>query len=124
MTQHTDFYKRLDDLQEQVATARSAVRAAAAESDEQLRQRITASTDMRLVPGKDLVELKLVFACADEGHACMAQAGKSQAGKEILEKLVKHCDVLVENFAPGALDRMGFTWERIQQLSASSRLQE
>src|SRR5256885_2620235 len=26
-------------------------------------------------------------------------------------------DVLVENFAPGALDRMGFTWERIQELN-------
>ena len=36
---------------------------------------------------------------------------------EILEQLVKTCDVLVENFAPGALDRMGFTWERIQQLN-------
>jgi formyl-CoA transferase len=35
----------------------------------------------------------------------------------VLEKLVKHCDVLVENFAPGALDRMGFTWERIQELN-------
>ena len=36
---------------------------------------------------------------------------------EILERLVKTCDVLVENFAPGALDRMGLTWERIQQLN-------
>ena len=27
------------------------------------------------------------------------------------------CDVLVENFAPGVLDRMGFTWDRIQQLN-------
>ena len=27
--------------------------------------------------------------------------------------LVKTCDVMVENFAPGALDRMGFTWERV-----------
>jgi formyl-CoA transferase len=26
--------------------------------------------------------------------------------------MIKDCDVLVENFAPGALDRMGFTWER------------
>jgi formyl-CoA transferase len=42
---------------------------------------------------------------------------KSEAGKQVLEKLVKHCDVLVENFAPGALDRMGFTWERIQALN-------
>jgi formyl-CoA transferase len=32
---------------------------------------------------------------------------------KVLERLVKTCDVLVENFAPGALDRMGLTWERI-----------
>jgi formyl-CoA transferase len=42
---------------------------------------------------------------------------KSESGKQVLEKLVKHCDVLVENFAPGALDRMGFTWERVQELN-------
>ena len=42
---------------------------------------------------------------------------KKPQGKAVLEKLVKHCDVLVENFAPGALDRMGFSWERIQQLN-------
>src|ERR1051326_5033344 len=42
---------------------------------------------------------------------------KNLKGKEVLEALVKKCDVLVENFAPGALDRMGFTWERIQQLN-------
>jgi formyl-CoA transferase len=42
---------------------------------------------------------------------------KSAVGKQILEKLINNCDVLVENFAPGALDRMGFTWERIQQLN-------
>ena len=30
---------------------------------------------------------------------------------------MKSCDVMVENFAPGALDRMGFTWERVQQLN-------
>ncbi|MDE2516876.1 MAG: formyl-CoA transferase, partial [Rhodospirillales bacterium] len=42
---------------------------------------------------------------------------KNPRGKAVLERLVKHCDVLVENFAPGALDRMGLTWERIQQLN-------
>ena len=36
---------------------------------------------------------------------------------EILERLVKTCDVLVENFAPGALDRMGLTWPHIQSLN-------
>ena len=29
--------------------------------------------------------------------------------------LIKKCDVLVENFAPGALDRMGLTWEHIHK---------
>jgi len=56
---------------------------------EQLRQRVTASSDMRLVPGKDLVELKLVFACADEGHACMAQAGKSLDAEKLIYGSVK-----------------------------------
>ncbi|MEL6197548.1 MAG: formyl-CoA transferase, partial [Pseudomonadota bacterium] len=38
-------------------------------------------------------------------------------GKEVLTRLVQECDVLVENFAPGALDRMGFSWERIQEIN-------
>ena len=40
---------------------------------------------------------------------------KHPKGKEILERLIKHCDVLVENFAPGALDRMGLTWDYIHK---------
>ncbi|MDY0745697.1 formyl-CoA transferase [Paucibacter sp. R3-3] len=42
---------------------------------------------------------------------------KTAAGKEVLEKLIKVSDVMVENFGPGALDRMGFTWERILELN-------
>ena len=42
---------------------------------------------------------------------------KSEKGKEIFRKLIKACDVMVENFAPGALDRQGFTWEVIGQLN-------
>jgi formyl-CoA transferase len=42
---------------------------------------------------------------------------KHVKGKEIFAKLIKHCDVLVENFAPGAIDRMGFPWEKIQELN-------
>src|ERR687886_596623 len=36
---------------------------------------------------------------------------------QVLAALIKVCDVLVENFAPGVLDRMGLTWERIQELN-------
>jgi len=56
---------------------------------EELRQRVSAASDMRLVSGKDLVELKLVFSCADEGHACMAQAGKSLDADRLIYGSVK-----------------------------------
>jgi len=42
---------------------------------------------------------------------------KSDKGKEVFTGLLKHCDVMVENFAPGVLDRQGFTWERIQEIN-------
>jgi formyl-CoA transferase len=42
---------------------------------------------------------------------------KSDRGKEIFTELLKSSDILVENFAPGALDRMGFPWERIQEIN-------
>ena len=42
---------------------------------------------------------------------------KSERGKEIFTELVKQSDILVENFGPGAVDRMGFTWERLQEIN-------
>jgi len=68
---------------------------------------------LRDIPGVD----SLYFTMLNHNKRSITLDTKSEAGKQVLEKLVKHCDVLVENFAPGALDRMGFTWERIQQLN-------
>jgi formyl-CoA transferase len=59
----------------------------------------------------------LYFTMLNHNKRSITVDGKAAAGKQVLEKLVQHCDVLVENFAPGALDRMGFGWERIQQLN-------
>src|SRR3569832_2326069 len=42
---------------------------------------------------------------------------KNPKGKEVLTALMKSCDVMVENFAPGVLDRMGFSWENIQKIT-------
>ncbi|MER5984524.1 formyl-CoA transferase [Streptomyces sp. NPDC001787] len=42
---------------------------------------------------------------------------KSERGREILAELVRRSDVMVENFGPGAVDRMGFTWERIREIN-------
>lgn len=42
---------------------------------------------------------------------------KSERGKEILAELVTQADVLVENFRPGVLARLGFPWERLRELN-------
>src|ERR1700694_3680241 len=68
---------------------------------------------LRDIPGVD----SLYFTMLNHNKRSITLDTKNAQGKEVLEKLVKSCDVLVENFAPGALDRMGFTWERIQQLN-------
>ena len=42
---------------------------------------------------------------------------KNDKGKEIFTKLVETCDVLMENFGPGVLDRLGFGWENVQEIN-------
>jgi formyl-CoA transferase len=42
---------------------------------------------------------------------------KSEEGKQLFIEMVQRSDVLVENFGPGAVDRMGFTWDRLQELN-------
>src|SRR5262252_4429310 len=59
----------------------------------------------------------LYFTMLNHNKRSITIDSKNRKGMEILERLVRRCDVLVENFAPGALDRMGLTWERIQQLN-------
>jgi len=59
----------------------------------------------------------LYFTMLNHNKRSITLDTKRPAGKQVLETLIKECDVLVENFAPGALDRMGFGWERIQALN-------
>ena len=68
---------------------------------------------LRDIPDVD----SLYFTMLNHNKRGITLNTKSDTGKEIFEKLIKYCDVLVENFAPGALDRMGFSWERIQELN-------
>ena len=65
------------------------------------------------VPGAD----SLYFTMLNHNKRSITLDSKSKEGMKVLERLVKTCDVLVENFAPGALDRMGLTWEHIHSLN-------
>jgi formyl-CoA transferase len=42
---------------------------------------------------------------------------KNPEGKKVFVELVKKCDILMENFGPGVLDRFGFTWEKIHEVN-------
>src|SRR6202521_4787468 len=59
----------------------------------------------------------LYFTMLNSNKRSITLNARTPEGKAIMEKLIRGADVLVENFAPGALDRMGFTWERIQELN-------
>jgi len=68
---------------------------------------------LRDIPDVD----SLYFTMLNHNKRSITLNTKSEKGKAVLKRLVEHCDVLVENFAPGALDRMGFSWERIQEIN-------
>ena len=68
---------------------------------------------LRDLPGAD----SLYFTMLNHNKRSITIDAKKPEGKQVLETLIQSCDVLVENFAPGALDRMGFSWERINALN-------
>src|ERR1700722_2578343 len=68
---------------------------------------------LRDIPDVD----SLYFTMLNHNKRSVTIDTKNPEGKEILDRLVKECDVLVENFAPGALDRMGLTFEHIHKLN-------
>ena len=65
------------------------------------------------VPGAD----SLYFTMLNHNKRSIELNSKNETGKAVLTRMIEECDVLVENFAPGALDRMGFSWERIQEIN-------
>lgn len=67
---------------------------------------------------RDIKDLDaLYFTMLNSNKRSLTLNTKTPEGKAILEELIRRSDIFVENFAPGALDRMGFTWEHIQELN-------
>jgi formyl-CoA transferase len=68
---------------------------------------------LRDIPDVD----SLYFTMLNGNKRSLTLNTKTPQGKEIFQGLIKYCDVLVENFGPGVLDRQGFTWEKIHELN-------
>ena len=57
----------------------------------------------------------LYFTMLNSNKRSLAINTKTAEGKEVMEKLVRGADILVENFAPGAMDRMGLGWDTLHE---------
>lgn len=68
---------------------------------------------LRDIPDVD----SLYFTMLNHNKRSVTLNTKAEKGKEIFTRMIEECDVMVENFAPGAMDRMGFGWDRIQEIN-------
>src|SRR5947209_7684876 len=70
-------------------------------------------SQLRDIPDVD----SLYFTMLNSNKRSVTLNPKTEAGARIFKRLIEECDVLVENYAPGAIDRMGFPWEKIQEIN-------
>jgi formyl-CoA transferase len=68
---------------------------------------------LRDIPDADA----LYFTTLNSNKRSLAINTKTPEGLAVMEQLIRGADVLVENFAPGAMDRMGLSWEHIHELN-------
>jgi formyl-CoA transferase len=70
-------------------------------------------TQLRDLPDVD----SLYFTMLNGNKRSLTLNMKSDEGKEVFTRLLERSDVVVENFGPGVMDRLGYTWERIHEIN-------
>lgn len=70
-------------------------------------------TQLRDLPDVD----SLYFTMLNSNKRSITLNMKSDEGKELFNQLLPRFDILAENFGPGAVDRMGYTWDRLQEIN-------
>ena len=65
--------------------------------------------------GEQHNEIAPTFYSCNRNKKSLALDLKSDAGKEVLWKLIDDADVLLQNFRPGAIERMGFAEEKVRK---------
>jgi formyl-CoA transferase len=53
----------------------------------------------------------------NSGKKSLSLNAKTPDGNKILTKLIQDCDIFVENLHPGAMDKLGFSWEVVHKLN-------
>lgn len=59
----------------------------------------------------------MAFAMLNSNKRSITLNLKSQQGQDLLRELVQEADVLLENYAPGTLDKLGLGWDDLHKLN-------
>lgn len=59
------------------------------------------------------------FLAQNSGKRSVTVDLKADGGREVFERLVASADVLLENFRPGVLERLGFGWDHLREINPS-----
>lgn len=62
-------------------------------------------------------DISTYYLAANRNKESITLDLKSEDGKQVLTELVRRADVLIENFRPGVIDRLGFGFEQLQQIN-------
>ena len=75
----------------------------------------TGDLARNMMPKKD--GISTYFVMFNRGQRGVTLNLKSARGKEVLTKMIQSADVLIENFRPGVMQRLGFSYEKVEQIN-------
>jgi CoA:oxalate CoA-transferase len=70
---------------------------------------------IRVVPPHFVGEDSVYYLCINRNKRCIAVDMKVDAGRDLVKRLALSCDIVMENFRPGVLDRLGLSAQSLRQ---------
>ncbi len=70
---------------------------------------------IRAVPPHFVGDDSVYYLCINRNKRCVAVDMKSDAGRDLVKRLALACDIVMENFRPGVLERLGFSASELRK---------
>jgi len=70
---------------------------------------------IRVVPPHFVGDLSVYFLCINRNKRCVAVDMKTAQGRELVRKLALTSDIVMENFRPGVLERLGLSAQALRK---------
>src|ERR1700704_6507962 len=78
-------------------------------------EKIPAGDDARYMVPPKIGDVAASFLMMNRNKKGIALDLKTPGGAKVLQRLIEYADVLVENFGPGVMDRLGFGYEETRK---------